>query len=103
MDVDVLQAVRPGADDMFGVPRLNPPLRAFCPSEKIGVVVGGLMPYMDPEGAHSFPIPDPGKSFDLGSLLLNTFGAYLSSGGTKVPLEPCVERSNCDWFPPIPP
>jgi hypothetical protein len=103
MDVDVLQAVRPGADDMFGVPRLNPPLRAFGPSEKIGGVVGGLMPYMDPEGAHSFPIPDPGKSFDLGSLLLNTFGAYLSSGGTKVPLEPCVERSNCDWFPPIPP
>ncbi|MBE2253758.1 MAG: hypothetical protein IAE78_29785 [Myxococcus sp.] len=102
MDVDVLQSVRPGGDDGFGAPRLNPPLRAYGPSEKIGGTVGALMPFMDPEGAHSFPIPDPGKSFDLGSLLINVFSSYLGSGGERVSLEPCMERSSCDWFPPIP-
>lgn len=54
---------------------------------------------MDPKGAHSFPIPNPGKSFDLGSLLLNIAGGYLGSGGTRVAVEACAERSNCDWFP----
>ncbi len=103
MDADVLQSVRAGADDGFGAPRLNPPMRLFGPSEKIGGTVGAILPYMDPKGAHSFPIPDPGKSFDLGSLLLNIAGGYLGSGGTRVAVEACAERSNCDWFPPIPP
>jgi hypothetical protein len=102
MDVDVLQNVKPGGNDLFGVPRLDPPMRLFGPSAKIGGTVGAILPYMDSEGAHSFPIPDPGKSFDLGSLLINVFSAYLGSGGERVSLEPCMERSNCPWFPPIP-
>jgi hypothetical protein len=102
MDVDVFQSVRPGGDDGFGAPRLTPPLRAFGPSAKLGGTVGAILPFMDPKGAHSFPIPDPATSFDLGSLLMNVFGVYLSSGGQTVSLDPCMERSNCSFFPPAP-
>ncbi|GMU61888.1 MAG: hypothetical protein AMXMBFR34_36510 [Myxococcaceae bacterium] len=102
MDVDVLQSVRPGGDDGFGAPRLDPPMRPFGPSAKVGGTVGALFPYMDPRGAHSFPIPDPAMNFDLGSLLINVFGLYLSSGGETVSLEPCMERSDCPSFPPLP-
>jgi hypothetical protein len=101
MDVDVLQSVRPGGDDTFGAPRLSSPMRLFGPSAKSGGIVGALFPYMNPRGEHNLPLPDPDKSFDLGSLLFNVFGSYLNSGGTRVALEPCVERSNCAWFPPI--
>ncbi len=104
MDADVLEAVRPGGNDGFGAPRLNPPIRLLRRSERLGGgTVGALLPYMNPEGEHSFPIPDPGKGFDLGTLLINVFGSYLASGGETVSLEPCMERSNCAWFPPIPP
>ncbi|MCA2977583.1 MAG: hypothetical protein INH37_04815, partial [Myxococcaceae bacterium] len=103
MDVDVFQSVRPGGDDGFGAPRLSPPLRAFGPSKKLEGTVGAILPFMDPRGAHSFPIPDPAMRFDLGSLLMNVFGVYLSSGGKTVALEPCMERSNCSFFPPLPP
>ncbi|MCU0698751.1 MAG: hypothetical protein MUC96_19795 [Myxococcaceae bacterium] len=102
MDVDVFQSVRPGGDDGFGAPRLNPPLRPFGPSARLGGTVGAILPFMDPRGAHSFPIPDPATNFDLGSLLMNVFGVYLSSGGKTVSLEPCMERSNCSFFPPTP-
>ena len=37
------------------------------------------------------------------SLLMNIFGVYLSSGGQTVSLEPCMERSSCSFFPPVPP
>ena len=29
--------------------------------------------------------------------------ASLGNGGEKMPLEPCMERSNCSWFKPVPP
>jgi len=102
MDVDVLQDVAM-ANDGFGVPRLNPPLRLIRKSEKLGGTVGAIFPMMNPLGEHSFPVPDPAKSFDLGTLMINIFASYLGSGGDKMPLEACMERANCTWFKPVPP
>jgi hypothetical protein len=97
-DVDVLQAVA-NADDGFGVPRLSPPMRLLKQSEKFGETVGALFPMMNPLGEHSFPVPDPNKPFDLGMLLINIFGTYLSTG--TVPLEPCMEDTTCPWIKPV--
>jgi len=85
------------------VPRLNPPLRLIRKSEKLGGTVGAIFPMMNPLGEHSFPVPDPAKSFDLGTLMINIFASYLGSGGDKMPLEACMERANCTWFKPVPP
>ena len=57
---------------------------------------------MSPQGKHSFPVPDPGQSFDLGTLLINIFSSYLGNGGEKVPLEACMEDRTCSWFKPVP-
>lgn len=100
-DVDVLQAIA-NADDGFGVPRLNPPLRLLRKSEALGGVVGGLFPMMDPKGEHSFPVPDPDVPFDLGTMLINIFSTYLGSGGEMLPLEACLETTSCSWIKPVP-
>ena len=102
MDIDVLQQVA-SADDGFGVPRLNPPMRLLRKSQKLGGTVGALFPMMSAQGKHSFPVPDPAEPFDLGSLLINIFSTYLGKGGEEMPLEACMERSNCSWFKPVPP
>ncbi|MBS1151037.1 MAG: hypothetical protein H6Q89_2735 [Myxococcaceae bacterium] len=102
MDVDVLQSVA-SADDGFGVPRLDPPIRLLRQSKSLGGTVGALFPMMSARGDHSFPVPDPAQPFDLGTLLINIFASYLGSGGETMPLEACMERSNCSWFKPVPP
>ena len=100
-DVDVLMSVANG-DDGFGVPRLAPPMRLVRDSATIGGKVGAIFPMMNPQGEHSFPVPDPGKPFDLGSLMINIAADYLSSGGTRVALEPCMVDSSCGWIKPVP-
>lgn len=101
MDVDSLKDLT-SADDGFNIPRLTPPIRLVRKSDKLGGTVGALFPIMSEIGDHSFPVPDPSKPFDLGTLLINIFADYLSTGGERVALEPCMERSNCDWIKPIP-
>lgn len=101
-DPDVLQLVA-NADDGFGVPRLSPPLRLLRKSEALGGTVGALFPMMDPEGAHSFPVPDPDRpGFDLGMMLINIFATYLGNGGEAMPLEACLEDTSCPWIRPVP-
>lgn len=97
MDVDVLQAVA-GADDGFGTPRLDPPMRLVRDSAKLGGKVGALFPMMNPAGQHSLPVPNPDKPFDLGTLVIALVADSLGSGGTHVSLEPCMERSSCAWL-----
>ncbi len=96
-DVDVLEQVA-NADDGFGTPRLNPPMRLLKTVEG-GKQIGAIFPMMDPEGAHSFPVPDPDKPFDLGMLLINIFGNYLANG--DVPLDKCMEDTSCPWIRPV--
>jgi hypothetical protein len=99
MDVDVLENIVP-ADDGFGVPRMSPPMRLLRQSDALGgATVGALFPMMNPQGEHSFPVPDPSKPFDLGMLLINLFGNYLANG--TVPLEKCMEDTSCAWIRPV--
>ncbi|MBI5478844.1 MAG: hypothetical protein HY906_08315 [Deltaproteobacteria bacterium] len=97
MDVDVLQNVS-NADDGFGAPRLDPPMRLLRPSHRPGGTVGVLFPMMDPRGKHSLPVPDPAASFDLGTLVINLLADYLGSGGTRVSLEACMVANTCPWL-----
>ncbi len=96
MDVDVLQAIA-NADDGFGTPRLDPPMRLVRDGKR-GGRVGALFPMMDPRGEHSLPVPDPGLPFDLGTYVLTVFADYLASGGTRISLEACMVRSDCPWL-----
>jgi hypothetical protein len=103
MDPDSLMLVA-NADDGFNAPRLNPPMRLLRPSAALGGTVGTLFPMMDPEGAHSFPVPDPDRpGFDLGMMLINIFTTYIGNGGEALPLDACLENTTCSWIPPAPP
>lgn len=97
MDVDVLKQIS-DADDGLGVPRLSPPMRLVRDSPTLGGRVGALFPMMNSKGQHSLPVPDPGKAFDLGTLIIDLFVDYLGSGGTRVSLEPCMVASDCPWL-----
>jgi hypothetical protein len=96
MDVDDLQKVS-GADDGFGAPRLDPPMRLVKDSAG-GGRVGALFPMMNPKGQHSLPVPNPGLPFDLGTYVINLFSDYLGSGGTRVSTDGCMVRSDCAWL-----
>jgi hypothetical protein len=97
MDVDVFQNIT-NADDGFGVPRLNPPMRLVRDSEALGGKVGTLFPMMNARGQHSLPVPNPGAPFDLGTYVIDLFSDYLGSGGTRVSFDPCMVRSDCPWL-----
>ncbi len=97
MDVDVLMSVA-NADDGFGAPRLAPPMRLVRASADGEGKVGGLFPMMTPKGEHSLPVPDPGKPFDLGTYVINLFSDYLSSGGTRISMDACMESNDCTWL-----
>jgi hypothetical protein len=100
MDLENFASVT-GADDGFDVPRLGQPLRAVKPSTRLGGVSGALFPMVAPTGRHGFDAPDPSLPFDLGSLLQNVSGRYLSTGGRQLSFEPCMVTSSCSWIPPM--
>jgi hypothetical protein len=101
MDVEDLSAIT-GANDGFGVPRLVPPMRLTA-ARPGGGVSGVLIPMLKPKGLHGFVNPDPSASFDLGGLLFNMLGRYLSSNGTAFGYEACQVTSTCPWIAPVPP
>jgi hypothetical protein len=102
MDLEHFSAIT-GADDKFDVPRLSPPLRLVKPSTRVGGKTGALFPMVVPTGRHGFDTPDPAQPFDLGSLILNVTGRYVSTGGRDLDFEPCHVNSSCAWIPVIPP
>ncbi len=101
MDVEDLSAIT-GANDGWGVPRLSPPLHLPRLGAD-GKVTGVLIPMLKPQGLHGFVTPDPGAPFDLGSLLFNMIGRYLSTNGTSFDYDPCQVTSTCSWIPPVMP
>jgi hypothetical protein len=102
MDIEDFALVS-NADDKFDVPRLSPPFRDVNPSTRVGGITGTLFPMVVPTGRHGFDTPDPSKPFDLGSLIMNLTGRYMSSGGKTLSFEACMVSSSCDWIPPVPP
>jgi hypothetical protein len=95
MDVEHLAAVVP-VDDGLDVPRLDPPLR-LMKQDADGAYSGFILPMLDPKGKHGFVGPDPTKSFDLGTYLLNIVGRYLQSSGREFSWDKCQAFSSCPW------
>ncbi|MDP2271141.1 MAG: hypothetical protein Q8K32_10455 [Archangium sp.] len=103
LDVDHFSALSgDGTQDLFDVPRLNPPLRLVKPNDRVGGVTGVIFPMVVPTGRHGFDTPDPSLPFNLGSVMLNMLGRYLQTGGEELPMEGCLESSSCSFVPPIP-
>ncbi len=103
LDVDHFSALSgDGTQDLFDVPRLNPPLRLVKPNDRVGGVTGVIFPMVVPTGRHGFDTPDPSLPFNLGSVMLNMLGRYLQTGGAELPMESCLEASTCSFVPPIP-
>ena len=50
-----------------------------------------------PEGTAVVTLP-----FNLGAVMLNMLGRYMSTGGTELPMEGCLESSTCSFVPPFP-
>lgn len=89
-------------DDGFDVPRLDPPLRLVKRSQRVGGFSGVIFPMVSPTGKHGFDPPDPAKTWDLGSFLMNALGRYMASGGQEFTMEPCMMQNSCSWIPPVP-
>ncbi len=103
MDVDNL-ANLVAEGDGFDQPRLNPPLRNIRHNDsKVGGISGQLFPDMTPHGVHGFPVPSPGKPFDLGSLLVNQFVHYMVTHGESLDFDLCQMKWNCAWLPTVQP
>ncbi len=99
MDVEDLSALT-GANDGWDVPRLSPALR-LPEARPDGSVTGILIPMLAPQGLHGFASPDPSAPFDLGTLLFNMLGRYVSSNGTAFGYDPCQVDSSCPWIAPV--
>lgn len=97
MDIENLSSTVP-VNDGFDVPRLNPPLRHVFPSATVGGTVGVLYPMPSPTGRHGFELPDPKKTWDDGTYLVNLLARYLASDGTVVSFDGCQHTSSCSWI-----
>lgn len=58
---------------------------------------GMIVPMLSPQGKHGFVAPDPNKSFDLGSYMLNIIGRYMASSGQEFSWDKCQSVSACGW------
>jgi hypothetical protein len=68
------------------------PLRSvYCP----GGVQGLALPYVSIYGVHALTPPDPSLEFDIHTFMLNMIGYYLSTGGTELRWDLCMEDSSC--------
>lgn len=101
MDIDHFSALS-GTDDQFDVPRLDPPLRLIRDS-KLGGKTGVIFPMVVPTGRHGFDTPDPSLPFNLGAVMLNMLGRYMSTAGQELPMEACLVDSSCPWIVQTPP
>ncbi|MCB9689513.1 MAG: hypothetical protein H6735_31035 [Alphaproteobacteria bacterium] len=75
------------------------PLRASRPT---GTGLSALrLPYVSTTGQHGFSYPDPTLAFDINSFAINQIAGFLSSDGTELSDDRCLERGDCDWLPPF--
>jgi hypothetical protein len=103
MDIDHFSALSgDGTQDLFDVPRLNPPMRLVKHSDRVGGMSGVIFPMVVPTGRHGFDTPDPSLPFNLGAVMLNMLGRYLQTDGEELHMDSCMESSTCSWVPPMP-
>ena len=68
-----------------------------------------LIPYLNREGQHGFRNPQPTKSFDVDTWLINVIGRFFECRGRELRFDQCQTRlssaspGGCAWIPPPPP
>lgn len=88
-----------GTDD-YGAPS-DAPLRAQ--RETRSGISAMRIPYVQPSGTHGFGAPDPTLSFDIHTFALQQAARYLSTLGTELTDDPCLEDMSCPWHAGTPP
>ena len=55
-------------------------------------------------GRHGFDTPDPSLPLNLGAVMLNSLGRFMTTEGGELPdVDPCLEDSTCGWIVQSPP
>ncbi|NCG22123.1 MAG: hypothetical protein GWP91_24165, partial [Rhodobacterales bacterium] len=84
-----------GTDD-YGAPS-DAPLRETRTTTS--GVSGMRIPYVHPSGTHGFGGPGPALAFDINTFSIYQMARYVSTGGTVISDDPCLEDRSCDFFP----
>ena len=88
-----------GTDD-YGAPS-DAPLRIEVQTES--GVSGVRIPYVSPTGSHGFGAPDATLAFDINTFAMEQAARYLSTLGTEISDDPCLESQSCPWHAGTPP
>ncbi len=83
--------------DGFDAPSPDVPLRLTI-NTPTGVSAVRF-PYISPQGAHGFAIPEPDRAFDVQTFMANMVGIYLSSGGRVIKEDLCMQDNSCRYIP----
>lgn len=94
------------ADDLdrgaFRTPDAVHPLRATVETDS-GISALRL-PYLNPQGAHTFNVPQPDRPFDVPSFMTNQVAWYLAHEGDRLSDDPCLQKmpldASCEFFDP---
>lgn len=93
-DIDVL------ADglDPYGQPSLVEPLRITRrTSSGLSAV---RIPFLSPEGQHGFGLYEPDAPFDMPTYMHDMIGQFISTGGTQLIEDICMEDASCEFIQP---
>jgi len=64
---------------------------------------GGIMalrlPYYSPMGAHGVEPSNPSRAFNINNFVENQIAVFMTSGGTRLVDDPCLEDASCEFLP----
>jgi hypothetical protein len=123
MDPSLMMPLHSDPDDLdggvneFGETTVAGPVRATAVwDEATGTMVpvempssgdlqsaGGIMalrlPYYSPMGAHGVEPSNPSREFNINNFVENQIAVFMTSGGTRLVDDPCLEDASCDFLP----
>lgn len=57
------------------------------------------LPYYSPMGAHGVEPSNPSREFNINNFVENQIAVFMTSGGTRLVDDPCLEDASCDFLP----
>lgn len=102
----VRHAVRAG-NDLAGVERVWQPTVGAWRGDT-APVAAVLNAFINPEGTHSFSLPDPRQRFEIVQYLVTLVSRFYATEGRDLlyrsrPMDHhCAARNDCDFLPPVP-
>jgi hypothetical protein len=57
------------------------------------------LPYYAPMGAHGVEPSNPSRQFNINNYVENQIAVFMTSGGTRLVDDPCLEDASCDFLP----